>query len=413
MERKWLEEKAAREVLETKVKSLKKKIKELKGNHDANEGEKKTKDTHQNATESSRSQSRSNSIDDADHTVEESKPNSSGVESLPASSKSKEVEGPTEEKSTTQPRSSSVDVSTTQPKTRAPSKTSVTLSRNFDISSDTKSQVKVKPAPEGSISNQKGLEVSKAEAVPVAPNDKISPLRKRGSQEATTNKLASGKSQSARSLTAPTIDRTTGEVISMPIVSSSGDSLGSASDFDPLRATHPSNGDGTTPSEPISGGHSGSSVVSFVTAPAPIQTVTFDPLSSSFQTGSMTVPAGMQPSPQHSHSHSMPNFIVQPNSMMMAYPLQQVHNMTSSRSSSFSQLPQGGWQQQQPLQSQNQYLPTQYADMTVSNLQPQQQYPNSQVSAVEQQQQQPPPANAPGADPFDELASRRAPGTTN
>ena len=245
MERKWLEEKAAREALETKVKSLKKKVKELKGHHGANEGEsEKTKDTHQNAIESTSSQSRSNSIDDAEHTGEKgvpiatttdvTKPSSTEVESFPASSKSNEVEGGTEENSCKQPSFSSVDVSTTEPKKRAPSKTAVPAAPAISTSSsDTKalSKVKVRTISEGSKSTQKGLEVSKSdyggsEAVPGAPNDKLSPLRQRGSQEPTANKMAFGKSQSANSLTASMIDGTTGEAKSKPLVSSSVDSSG-------------------------------------------------------------------------------------------------------------------------------------------------------------------------------------------
>lgn len=437
MERKWLEEKAAREALEAKVKSLKKKVKELKGDMEAaNESikRKEADEKHSEVTEKTKPQSRSNSIDEiakapektvadisetkASTATEQRRPSKpQGVTvaaekvanaSRSTSTESKGSEGAADDK----PISQQTHSKAAEPPKAASATPGESIRRSWsgDILNDSQSAHPDKT--ESVMETSKAAHVRLVTMHPGAPGETLSPPRRRGGKDVPADKLATGKSPSTRSSfksqTAPTIEGP----------ASSGDSLGSASEFDPLRAGHVNgHGDGSmsTTSEPVAHGHqstlsTGSSVLSFVTAPVPSQSLDFDPLSTSHQSG--TLPAHeinmhsasthMQPSPQHGYSQSMPNFVVNPNAMTMAFPVQQVvMNMPNSSL-------QQGWNQhqQQQLVGQNQYLPTQYAGANAAlGLQPQQQHQTGAQAAVPQQQ------NASGADPFDELASRRAPGT--
>ena len=577
MERKWLEEKAAREALETKVKSLKKRVKELKGSLERKEGDRikeSDEDKLDDWVDSTKPQSRSNSIDEIVNAPETTAVNKS---STPQTSETKSYSGaehprlpkshggPTETEKSEATIASCYSATELREPEGSTSALKAPLQQRLNEAGESTAQSKIAmsrkvssssipPAPSENIRRSSSGDIPhesksasslKAQSVMASPNaahghaeitpgsvgQKISPSR-RDSDDVSGEKLVTGKASSANSFksqTVPTIAAPNGHHASVkPVALSSGDSLGSVTEFDPLRVIHgtlaespkeahgraekapaplghklsPSrrgsddvtatgnassaksfksqtvptiaapnghanvkpvalgsgdssgsssefdplrvvrgtvSGDGTmsTTSEPVAHGQttlsSGSSVVSFVTAPVPVQTIDFDPLSVGHQDctvpvheGNMThalhhAPSGMPlPSlmvgsmqPSHSQSHSMPNIILHPNSMMIAYPVQQVDMHSMANSSSLSQLQQG-WnqqqqqQQQQSVQNQNQYLPSQYSGVNVStsSLQSQQQYPG--VQAVAQQ----PSQNATAADPFDELASRRAPGNT-
>jgi hypothetical protein len=91
----------------------------------------------------------------------------------------------------------------------------------------------------------------------------------------------------------------------------------------------------------------------------------------------------------------MPNFVLHPNGMAMAYPAQQIDMQLAGGANLPHQIQQGWNQYQQQVvpSQQSMYIPTQYAVVN--------------ASAPHQQPQQ-----QPSTDPFAELASRRAPGNT-
>lgn len=447
MERKWLEEKTARESLEAKVKSLKRKVKELKGDQEASVAEKgkETNDKQSDTADPRKPQSRSSSLDDVGCSPQQpegdlsSAPSTSATVNEPivpkkpavvqhsASFESKESISTADTKQTSHQRSSESAAQTTNPKTTVhqketlaavvPSET-IRRSSSGDVLNDSKSAQSVKnvndiPRPAAQVPT---------ETLPGGINEKLSPPRRRSSKDAVAEKLAAGISPLTKaplqSQTVPTIDGPGGHAGGLNPVASSSDSLGSATDFDPLRSGHVNvHGDGTmsTASDPVAQGHhstlsAGSSVASFITAPLPAQSIEFDPLSTNHQVPGSTTVQGLRavstevhppPPPQHGYSQSMPNFVISPGNIMMPFPVQQVD---------VSMMHQQGWQQnQQAVPIQNQYLPTQYTGTNAMAMGPQQ-YQVTQPTVQQQQQQQFANTNGAATDPFAELASRRAPG---
>lgn len=448
MERKWLEEKAAREALESKVKSLKKKVKELKGNADADE-------MLTGAVEPVGRQSRSNSLDETgcinrkEHAITSEGNDSLGSEQRKVTAKSnKDANDRDETKAAAKNDSVSASAQTESKESVDVAETKSALQRR---SSDPIMHSKAAMPPKISLTTpSKGIlqksksdfgkqsTSSKTHPVTEAPKaahgiseatsdtmgERVSPPRPRGSTAG--NMLQSKFLKKPQAI--PVTGDASGQINAVSAVPSSGDSLGSASDFDPLRVGHNmASGDGSMSiaSEPVALEHqaaptSGSSVLSFVSAPAPASSIDFDPLSTCHQDGTFAVPEsnvqGVHPvsaASQHNYSQSMPNFVVDPTSMVMAFPVHQV-NMNLPSSSGLPNQLQQGWvhpPQQQPVPIQNQYLPMQYnaTNMAAPVSQPLQQYPCTTVE-VSQEQHHPAALNTSSVDPFDELASRRAPG---
>lgn len=444
MERKWLEEKTAKEALEAKVKSLKKKVKELKEEREAS-GAPKTKEIDNMPTETvteSNMRSRGESLDETSNSPGKPAAKNSGAENvmssnvsadneqIPSTSQEEVASVPPHSASSSESKESSGSAATKVTSHRRPIETVV------QQAAAQKTTIESMSAPDESIRRQssgdavvkdvKSLQTKRPAHVVTEPtagsiNEKLSPPRSRSLKDSTGDKVDAGKSPATRSsiqsLVIPTIDAPSGHVATKPVVSSN-DSLGSTSDFDPLRnvPVHISTDSAmTTGSDPVAQRHqstlsSRNSVASFFTAPLPTQSIEFDPLSASHPSGATVgnvvygvhpASSDVQPIRQHGYSQSMPNF-----NMMMSFPVQQVHSALPQ------QMQQQSWNQtQQPGMGagQNQYLPSQYTGPNAMGMNPQQMYPGTQAVTQPQQQQQHVATSGTASDPFDELASRRAP----
>jgi hypothetical protein len=524
MEKKWLEEKAAREALEAKVRSLRKKVKELKGSMEPNKVDNVSEvvEKRSEVAELTKPQapSRNSSMD--------------GMETMPAAECSSRHPSPdvyvalhrpgtravpnTEEQDvptfvdketidensalrvatathtvTTEPDQSNVVAdmkpaahrtsgvpqlismakewmeSTTQSKAQAPPKALAPVEEilhgnmSRSLSGDRLDDVKL--VPSSMVNPVNGAEVAhhRSNSLSGVPHETLTPTRTKNSKTVAPDMFAMAKAESTKALPSGVVPQTlqmqgNGVVNAKPIAASSGDSLGSASEFDPLRVgpltvapgqtllpsmtpdpqfTQPVDFDplGTSHdrgtcyecSQPIavSSGDSLGSTSEFhplrvgpVTV-APGQTpllssssdvqfaqpIDFDPLGASHDRGTRDecnysvssenqLPT-VQPSPQHLHSQSMPNFALHPNGMTMAYPAHQIDMQVAGGTNLPHQIQQSWnqYQQQVVLGQQIMYIPTQY--------------PRVNAPAPHRHPQQ-----QPSTDPFAELASRRAPGSS-
>lgn len=494
MEKKWLEEKASREALEAKVKSLKKKVKELKGSMEANNVD-NIKEVDEKLSEvaeltKTEAQSRNNSMDGlesmptAEISSSHARPDAavalhkSDTRAVPNAEKQEvptvvekeTIDGNSGQRVATATHAMTTEKneskciadtkpaahrtngaptnaadqrgipqsifmskasmeSTTQSKATAPLNASKTpdpvteILRERSLSGDRFEVMNSVPLSIANpVNGAKGAH-NRSSSLSFVPHEALSPPRRQSSKEVAADMFAMGKYPSIKSLPNGFVPQTVqchgnGLVNTKLMVASSGDSLGSASEFDPLRVGPPivvpiqtllrsKSSDvqfaQQVDFDPLGASHTvppGQTLLpptsSDTTFP---QEVDFNPLGVSHDQGNRdecarTVASEMQmpivqSSPQHILSQSMPNFALQQNGMTMAYPIQQIDMQLAGGANLSHQIQQGWNQYQQPVVSgqQSQYIPTQF---TVLN-----------AAAAHQQ---------PSTDPFAELASRRAPG---
>jgi hypothetical protein len=493
MEKKWLEEKASREALEAKVKSLKKKLKELKGSMEATNVDniKEVDEKLSEVAELTKPQAHSwnNSMDGLERlTIAESsssqeRPNAAVVvhksdtraipsaerQEVPTVVEKETIDGNAGQRvasathTTTTEKNASKGISDTKPatyrtsgvpinadqrgvpqsiSTTKESMESKTQSRATAPLNASKAPASVTEILRGRsfsgerFENMNSVPLSLANPVNGAskthtrsnslsfvPHEVLSPLRRQSSKEAAGDMFAVGKCPSTMSFPSGFVPQTVqcqGKgVVNMKLTAaSSGDSLGSASDFDPLRVGLPivapmqallrSNSSEVqsvqqVEFDPLGLSHTvatgqtllppTSSDVAFT------QQIDFDPLGVSHDRGNRdecapSVASEMQTpivrsSPQHIQSQSMPNFALQQNGMTTACRVQQV-DLQLAGGANLSHQTQQCWNQyHQPV------IPGQHSGYDPT------QFTSSNAAVAHQE---------PSADPFAELASRRAPG---